>query len=219
MNNITMVGLLSLCLLGCGCLSTTGPVYEEAALEAKARDIHARILSLDTHCDTPGNMLDPAWDIGTRHEPGLDNSGQIDLPRMKEGGLDALFFGVFTGQGPLTPEGYASARSRAAAQIDAVEAMTAKHHALVEKATTPADAARLKKANGRRLSAWKTAIRSGKTFHLSRCTPAAASGTSPSATPPTTRSATAAWSGRIRRTGAFRNSGRRSWPNATGWAS
>ncbi|HNQ81896.1 MAG: dipeptidase [Acidobacteriota bacterium] len=149
MNNITMVGLLSLCLLGCGCLSTTGPVYEEAALEMKARDIHARILSVDTHCDTPGNMLDPAWDIGTRHEPGSENSGQIDLPRMKEGGLDALFFGVFTGQGPLTPEGYATARSRAAAQIDAVEAMTAKHHALVEKATTPADAARLKKEGKR----------------------------------------------------------------------
>ncbi|MBN1938723.1 MAG: dipeptidase [Candidatus Aminicenantes bacterium] len=118
---------------------------DEAALEAKARDIHTRVLSVDTHCDTPGRMTRPGWDVGERHEPGLRESGQIDLPRMKEGCLDALFFGCFTGQGPLTEAGYANSKARAIAQIDAVEAMTAKYPGLVGKATTPADAARLKK--------------------------------------------------------------------------
>jgi membrane dipeptidase len=122
---------------------------DDAALEAAARAIHVRILTVDTHCDTPGNMLRPGWDIGTRHEPDDERMSLIDLPRMKEGGLDALFFGVFTGQGPLTPEGYAGARSRAMAQIGAIEAMAVKYPGLVGGATTPADALRLKKEGKR----------------------------------------------------------------------
>jgi membrane dipeptidase len=132
------------------CVST--PVkMDDASLEAKARAIHARILSVDTHCDTPMNMLRGNWDIGERHEPGKAGSGLIDLPRMKEGCLDALFFGAFVGQGELTPQAYAKAKERADLLIAAVDAMCAKHPELVEKATTPADAWRIK-ATGKRIA-------------------------------------------------------------------
>jgi len=136
-------------ILGLAVFSGAIQTSDEAALEAKARDIHTRILSVDTHCDTAGGLLRPGWDIGVRHEPGKRENGQIDLPRMKEGCLDALFFGVFTGQGPLTEAGYANAKSRALAELDAIDAMTVKYTGLIGKATTPADAARLKKEGKR----------------------------------------------------------------------
>jgi membrane dipeptidase len=143
-NNKTLSAIFVL-ILALALTAAAIQTSDEAALEAKARDIHTRILSVDTHCDTPGRMTRPGWDVGQRHEPGLRESGQIDLPRMKEGCLDALFFGCFTGQGPLTEAGYASVKTRALAQIEAIEAMTVKYPHLVGKATTPADAARLKK--------------------------------------------------------------------------
>ncbi|MCX6558945.1 MAG: dipeptidase [Candidatus Aminicenantes bacterium] len=124
---------------------------DDVSLEAKARAIHARILSVDTHCDTPMNMLRGNWDIGQRHEPGKSGSGLIDLPRMKEGCLDALFFGAFVGQGELSPQAYAKAKERADQLIAAVDAMCVKYPDLVEKATTPGDAWRIK-ATGKRIA-------------------------------------------------------------------
>ncbi len=124
---------------------------DDVSLEAKARALHARILSVDTHCDTPMMMSRGTWDIGQRHEPGKPGSGLIDLPRMKEGCLDALFFGAFVGQGELSPQAYAKAKERADAMIAAVDAMCLKYPGLVEKATTPADAYRIK-ATGKRIA-------------------------------------------------------------------
>jgi membrane dipeptidase len=118
---------------------------DDRSLEAKAKDIHNRILSVDTHCDTPGAMTRASWDIGERHEPGKPGSGLIDLPRMKEGRLDALFFGVFTGQGELTPQGYAKVKDRAVQMLDAIDAMCRKYPNLIVKATTAAEAYRIKK--------------------------------------------------------------------------
>jgi membrane dipeptidase len=134
--------LIALALAACA----PAPVkLDEASLEARAKAIHDRILSVDTHCDTTMNMLRANWDIGERHTPGQPGSGLIDLPRMKEGRLDALFFGAFVGQGALTPEAYAKAKERATALIDAVDKMCQKYPQLIGKATTPAEAFRLKK--------------------------------------------------------------------------
>lgn len=117
----------------------------EDHLVAKAREIHRRILTIDSHCDTPMMMLRPGWDIGKRHEPGQKESGKIDLPRMREGGLDALFFGIYVGQGPLTEEGYAKAKERALELIQAVHKMVHDYSNLIGLALTPEDAYRLKK--------------------------------------------------------------------------
>ena len=122
---------------------------DEKSLEAKAWELHAKILTVDTHCDTAMGMTRPNWDIGERHETGKPGSGLIDLPRMKEGGLDALFFGCFVGQGERTPEGYARAKSRILTMLEAVDNMCAKYPNLVAKATTPADAYRIKKEGKR----------------------------------------------------------------------
>jgi membrane dipeptidase len=135
---------LAIIVLGLAACAPAPVKLDEASLEAKAMAIHDRVLSVDTHCDTPMNMLRPNWDIGERHVPGQPGSGLIDLPRMKEGRLDALFFGAFVGQGALNPEGFAKAKDRAVALIDAVDKMCQKYPQLVGKATTPAEASKLK---------------------------------------------------------------------------
>jgi len=73
----------------------------DPALEAKARAIHDRVIALDTHVD-----IDPR-NFTAAHPNYTDRlSTQVNLPKMIEGGLDAVFFSIYVGQGPLTAEGY-----------------------------------------------------------------------------------------------------------------
>lgn len=122
---------------------------EVVDLAAKARALHRRILTVDTHCDTAFNLLRKDWRIGDRHDPALRSSGKIDLPRMAEGGLDAEFFAAFVAQGLRTPEGNAKARKEVLATIDAIHGMAREYPGLVGISLAPDDAYRLKKA-GRR---------------------------------------------------------------------
>jgi membrane dipeptidase len=73
----------------------------DSALVVKARAIHDRVIALDTHVD-----IDPK-NFTTEHPNYTDRlNTQVNLPKMSEGGLDAVFFSIFVGQGPLTAEGY-----------------------------------------------------------------------------------------------------------------
>ncbi len=119
------------------------------ALIQKALLWHERVLTVDTHCDTPFKLLEKGWDIGQNHKTGERGSGCQDLPRMKEGGLDASFFAVFVGQGARTPEGHARARDKAVDILDAMDAMYEKYPGLCGLALTPADARRLEKEGKR----------------------------------------------------------------------
>jgi membrane dipeptidase len=91
----------------------------------------------------------PGWDIGAPHASGTALGGDLDLPRMKEGGLAASFFAVFTAQGPRTPEGTAEARRQADEALDRLDAMFRKHPDLCERALTPDDAERIHRAGKR----------------------------------------------------------------------
>ena len=111
-----------------------------------AAAIHNRVLTVDSHVDTPLLMVYADFDPGIRH----DESGtQVDFPRMKEGGLDAVFFAVFVWQGPRTPEGNEKARLDALKTFDAIEASLAKYPDLAELALTPDDAYRIEKQGKR----------------------------------------------------------------------
>jgi membrane dipeptidase len=138
-------GAVVLCVLAAG----FRPAADRENPAVRAREIHARILTVDTHCDTAFNLLRPDWKIGERHDPARRDSGKIDLPRMAEGGLDAEFFAVFVGQGPRTPEGNADAKTKALAGLEAVRRMEKDYPGLVGIALTPDDAYRLKKAGKR----------------------------------------------------------------------
>jgi membrane dipeptidase len=90
----------------------------DAALVERARAIHERVIALDTHSDiSPNNFT-----AERNYTQDLDT--QVNLPKMIKGGLDASFFIVYVGQGPLTPAGYDDAYKQAIAKFEAVHRLT-----------------------------------------------------------------------------------------------
>ncbi|WP_228724370.1 dipeptidase [Spirosoma sp. KUDC1026] len=112
------------------------------------QSLHDRTLTLDTHADAPIMMQKPGFDVGKTHDTKKDGS-QIDFPRMKQGGMDAMFFAVYTSQGPRTPEGHAEAKRNALNQFELIRQALKKYPNLAELATTPADAYRIQKLGKR----------------------------------------------------------------------
>ncbi|MCF8357035.1 MAG: dipeptidase, partial [Melioribacteraceae bacterium] len=86
---------------------TVSPADNENGLIEKAKKLHESIVTIDTHVDTPLRLM-RGFDISIKN-----NSGQVDFPRMKEGGMDGVFFAVFIGQGPLTDSAYAYEKEHA----------------------------------------------------------------------------------------------------------
>jgi len=72
---------------------------KDESVAAKAARIHESALTVDTHCDTPIGLSREGFNLALRHDA-KESGTKVDLPRMKEGGLDAQFFAVFIGQGP-----------------------------------------------------------------------------------------------------------------------
>lgn len=95
-----------------------GSPLTEDALTARARAIHERVMALDTHVD-----IDP----GSFRVEGLNYSqrlsSQVDLTKMEVGGLDAVFFSIYVGQGALDSAGYARAYSTDTAKFNAVHTL------------------------------------------------------------------------------------------------
>jgi membrane dipeptidase len=88
------------------------------AISTKARQLHFSSIVIDTHADTTQRFIDGDFDLAPRN-----GKGSVDIPRMKEGGLDAIFFAVWMPskvRGPIAVE-------RAQKQIDAVHAQVKKH--------------------------------------------------------------------------------------------
>ncbi|MFP4064142.1 MAG: dipeptidase [Bacteroidales bacterium] len=115
----------------------------EKDLEEKAAEIHAEVLTLDSHLDTPLMLGRDGFDIGEKNDP-YDGGGKLDFPRMEEGGLDAVFFAVFLGQGPLTEEGFEGSHERAMRIFDNIHQMLEVQHEVAELALTSDDAQRLR---------------------------------------------------------------------------
>jgi len=113
-----------------------------------AHKIHQRVLTLDTHADAPIMLQKEGFDVGERHDTKKDGS-QIDFPRMKDGGMDAMFFAVYTAQGPRTPAGHARAKENALHQFELIHQALKAHPELAKLATTPANAYRIEKAGKR----------------------------------------------------------------------
>ncbi|MBO0933055.1 dipeptidase [Fibrella aquatilis] len=116
--------------------------------DKKIAKLHQRILTLDTHADAPIMLQKEGFDVGKSHDTKADAS-QIDFPRMKAGGMDAMFFAVYTAQGPRTPEGHAEAKRNALNQFALINAALKRYPDMAELAVSPADAYRIEKAGKR----------------------------------------------------------------------
>jgi membrane dipeptidase len=111
--------------------------------------VHERLLTLDTHLDTPIHFGSPGWSIMQRHSYD-DDLSQVDYPRLVKGGLDGGFWVIYTGQGPRTPAGEARARDSALQTLVRIREMVAREHEHFELAVTSADAAGIA-ARGKRV--------------------------------------------------------------------
>lgn len=113
-----------------------------------AERLHHRLLTLDTHLDTPASLDLPGWSIESEHDVHLDYT-QVDLPRMRKGGLDGGFWAIYTPQGPLTREGFEKARNFAIMRGVSIRSMVAADPANFQLALTAADAAPIAAAGKR----------------------------------------------------------------------
>lgn len=139
---ITTIAILVFALFGC---NQSSPKSHEELLK-KAKELHCKMVTIDTHTDTPLAFLRPGFDFGGN---GKSNISKVNLLKMEQGGLDAAFFAVFIGQDELTPEKYTEANSRALEIFEAVNKEVNRHSNRAEIALWSSDAARIKGENKR----------------------------------------------------------------------
>ncbi|WP_225007163.1 dipeptidase [Novosphingobium percolationis] len=137
-----MITRLRPLLAGIACLALAS-----VAVAKPAPSLHERVLTLDTHLDTPASLDLPGWSIMDAHE---GDYTQVDLPRMKKGGLDGGFWAIYTAQGPLDPDSTRKARDFAFRRAAQIREMVAAHPDAFVLADKAADAAPIK-ATGKRV--------------------------------------------------------------------
>src|SRR6266581_6735411 len=133
MTSMTQIGLRP--ALICGLLGLPALVLSQPPpgdqVSSRARQLHDRAIVVDTHDDTTQRLVsDKSFDIAARNK-----NGNIDIPRMKEGGLDALFFSIWVPSDVTGPP----AVKRALDQIDAVREAARTMPKDLMLATTAAD--------------------------------------------------------------------------------
>jgi membrane dipeptidase len=89
-----------------------------STISIQARDLHFRSIVIDTHVDTAQRLVFDQFDLGTLH-----SDGSVDIPRLREGGVGAVFFAIWT-PGNITGP---SAVDRALAQFEAIGRQVALH--------------------------------------------------------------------------------------------
>jgi membrane dipeptidase len=140
-------------LIAIAVLAGVAAAAQEPDLTARARAIHERVITLDTH-----NDINPShFTRGCNYTMPLTT--QVNLPKMKAGGLDVSFMIVYVGQSnppqvadAFQPSGYDRAYKTAVAKFDAI------HHLTEEiapneigLALTPDDVVRISKS-GRKVA-------------------------------------------------------------------
>src|ERR1700690_3903098 len=90
-------------VVGQATIASAADTPSDAQLLEKAKQIHARIITFDSHLDLPFDYAGAAADGNT----------QFDLPKVTRGQLKGAALAVFVPQGPRTPEGYKKAAADA----------------------------------------------------------------------------------------------------------
>src|SRR5712691_6108905 len=105
---------------------------------ARARRIQSQVLGIDTHIDTMQRVLMANADLGKRLP-----DGEVDLPRLREGGMHAPFFALWV---PTFYKG-AEAIRRMLDLRDAMQSVLDRYPEQIELATTAADVERIVRAH------------------------------------------------------------------------
>ena len=119
------------------------PLFGWFVREAKsfraAKKLHERILTLDSHCDTP-MFFGQDINFATR-----DQKIKVDLHKMMEGRQDAVVMAAYIPQKERTDEALLAATAKADRLLNGIEEMVAANCTAVDIARTPADLYRLKR--------------------------------------------------------------------------
>ena len=123
-------------------------IETEEELVERALKIHKKVLTLDTHADTPLRMIEPGFDMSERHDPN-ETGSKVDYPRMKEGDLDAIFFAAFVAQDIRNDDGNSRAKALCFQMIDSILVSIKRNSEIVGLALNPQDAYSLEKEDKR----------------------------------------------------------------------
>src|SRR5271157_317747 len=119
------------------CLLISGVLLSQVAtgddIADRAKKLHFSTIVLDTHDDTTQRFFSKNFDIGKRNP-----DGHIDIPRMREGGMNAIFFSIWIDGKIMGP----AAVERALDQIDLVRENVRKYPADIVLARTAEDVRR-----------------------------------------------------------------------------
>ncbi len=137
--SLAIVFVSGLTLMSVVSSQSRSPVTDDAKLRERALRLHREAIVIDTHNDITSPITDDGFDLGAR-----DTSGktQTDIPRMKEGGLDADFFAIYVASSYARNGG--SAR-RALDMIDGVYEQVRRHPESLEMAFAADDIRRIHK--------------------------------------------------------------------------
>ena len=133
---------IPLLIIACGNSKNT-----DDALLSRALKLHAEMVTIDTHTDTPLNFLRTGFDFSG--ENNTARGSKVDLKKMENGKLDAAFFAVFLGQRECTPEKYAEVNKKALEIFDAINKVIVQYPNRAAIATMPNDVYNLKKEGKR----------------------------------------------------------------------
>ena len=102
----------------------------------------SQVITIDSHIDIPFDYME-----NPQHDPGKITDMQVDLDKMKKGGLDSGFFVVYVPQGPLDNEGFKKAKLLAEKKFLAISKMTKTYSNQIGLALAPEDIIQLKNNN------------------------------------------------------------------------
>ena len=111
---------------------------KEKSIEEKAKELHEKILTVDSHTDTPLRFVRSDFNFYEKHDP-HETMSRIDYPRMKEGRMDAIFMAAFIGQGVRSDSANNYAIQYVNRIIDSIYAVAGKNDS-VKIALSPKDA-------------------------------------------------------------------------------
>lgn len=133
---VVVGGLVS----GCRVMEQLAPAgVVEKVSGPSVESVHESVFTLDSHVDIPFDFM--SGDVNA--DPGSRGSAQVDLPKMRDGGLDGAFFIVYVPQRERTPAGYAHAKKLALTKFSAIHKMVEVYADDIELALTADDAKRI----------------------------------------------------------------------------
>lgn len=130
------------------CAPLSAHAVEFSAQElARAKALQQRLVTLDSHLDTPANFGRSGFDIEQRHD--RNALSQVDYPRMVEGALDGGFWAIYTDQGDRSAAAHLAERDHGLQRLLEIREMLAANPERFALALTADDAARIKAAGKR----------------------------------------------------------------------